>query len=40
MNMYDVSHESTSMYMEQNPELKTHGLRTRGRYEMKDLSAV
>jgi hypothetical protein len=28
MNTYDVSHESTSMYVEQNTELKTFGLLT------------
>jgi len=35
MNTYDVSHESTSIYMEQNVELKTLGLRTPGHHAIR-----
>jgi hypothetical protein len=40
MNTYDVSHESPSMYMEQNAELKTLGLRTPRHHATKPLGCV
>jgi hypothetical protein len=40
MNTYDVSRESTSIYMEQNVELKTLGLHTFGHHATRPLGCV
>lgn len=40
MNTYDVSHESTSMYMEQNAEPKILGLHSAGRHATRPLACV
>ncbi len=39
MNTYDVSHESPSMYMEQNAELKTLGMHTLGNHAIRPCAA-